>query len=129
MGKINSRNKGAAGEREFINLLKELTDDSTIRRNLEQSRSGGYDILGDSIGHLAIEIKRVKQLLTAHWEQTLRQADESCKIPVLAYRLDRQQWKVRIHLHNLVNIDKTHLTVDMELDAFAILLKNNYIKC
>ena len=49
MGKINSRAKGAAGEREFCKELAEHLGDALVeplKRNLEQTRNGGHDILG-----------------------------------------------------------------------------------
>lgn len=40
-----SRTKGANGEREFLNLLRDHLDDETINRNRAQSRDGGADCL------------------------------------------------------------------------------------
>lgn len=40
---INSRNKGASAEREFSNIIYQWAGIRLIR-NLEQSRSGGFDL-------------------------------------------------------------------------------------
>ena len=42
---MNSRDKGIRGEREFASLLAAMTDLPWLRRNLEQPRSGGCDLL------------------------------------------------------------------------------------
>jgi|Laugresu1bdmlbsd_1035121.scaffolds.fasta_scaffold00145_20 hypothetical protein len=99
MGKINSRAKGKAGERELINELKvllppELT--SELTRNLDQTRDGGHDILG--LGDWALEVKRYAEVLPADlerfWKQATEQARKDEKRPALAYRQDRRPWRV-----------------------------------
>jgi Holliday junction resolvase len=95
---INSRTKGAAAEREVSRLL---FDELGIRtaRNLEQSRSGGYDLLPDKGSLLepyAIEIKRYAKvsnaMLKVFWNQAVEQAERANKSPVLLYREDRAAW-------------------------------------
>lgn len=61
---INSRAKGASAEREFAQLIHQHLG-VDLRRNLEQSRSGGHDLVAvgtDSVSlaldAFAIEIKR-----------------------------------------------------------------------
>jgi hypothetical protein len=67
---INGRNKGASSEREFCKLVYEWSGVRLIR-NLEQSRSGGHDLIvhGDEVGQvadsfrtLAIECKRYRKV-------------------------------------------------------------------
>jgi len=103
---INSRTKGANGELEFARCIH---DELGIRlvRNLEQTRSGGYDLVPhpdesgpvvDVLHVLAFEVKRYRRatngLITAWWHQTRIQAKDSRRVPVLAYREDRGVWKV-----------------------------------
>lgn len=89
---IKSRRKGAAGEREFINMLKDYLGDDTIKRNLEQTRDGGQDALG--IEGWALEVKRAAEpKLAAWWAQAVEQAKGRGE-PALAYRLDRKPWRV-----------------------------------
>lgn len=84
------RTKGQAGEREVLNLLKDNLG-LDLSRNLQQTQDGGADCLG--IPGIALEIKRAKKPeLTRWWRQAVDQAFEAKSIPVLAYRLDRQQW-------------------------------------
>jgi hypothetical protein len=91
MGKINSRAKGAQGEREFCKALGEYLGDALVeplKRNLEQTRNGGHDILG--LEGWALEIKRYKVVkesdIKAFWEQAVEQAKRVGATPVLAYR-------------------------------------------
>jgi hypothetical protein len=51
---INSRNKGSAAELEFSNIIYQWSGVRLIR-NLEQSRSGGHDLIvhADAVGQVA----------------------------------------------------------------------------
>ncbi len=105
---INSRQKGATGEREFANLIY---DELSIKleRNLEQSRSGGFDLIAigscpiaQYLNQFAIEVKRYRQVTDAKvsewWQQTLTQAQDANLIPLLAFRQDRQSWHIVLPL-------------------------------
>lgn len=87
-----SRNKGRAGEREFLNLLGDILG-TRIDRNLQQSDNGGADCL--CVEGWAIEIKRVESSqFPTWWRQAERQAAiAQCK-PALAWRRNRQPWRV-----------------------------------
>lgn len=127
MGKINSRAKGKAGERELIGELKlvlpELSD--ALERNLEQTRDGGYDIAG--MDGWAPEVKRYAKILPADieafWEQAVTQARNDRKRPVLFMREDRRDWRVRVRLIDVqkewAHDDDLKWTAEVTLDAFA----------
>jgi len=86
-----SRNKGKAGEREFLNLLGEELG-MRLSRNLNQADEGGAD--NTQLPGWAIEIKRAATpKFNTWWEQACNQAKEH-DYPALAYRLDRQDWFV-----------------------------------
>jgi len=137
MGKL-SRTKGAAGEREFCKLLSAeleyLGVDASLSRNLQQARDGGYDI--DGLDMLAIEIKRAKKPdIRAWWCQCVLQSYESDRTPVLAYRLDNQKWRVRMHINDIANLDVSvnandslEFTVEMDLSLFAQLVADRLLK-
>lgn len=109
---INSRTKGANGEREFAAALHAELG-VTLARNLEQVRNGGHDLviadeahpLAGSLGRFAIECKRyagVKPALLARWwKQAAQQAQDAGKLPCLAFRADRQPWGVIVPLRAL----------------------------
>lgn len=125
---MNSRQKGARGEREFISAFKEAAgSDIELSRNLEQTRSGGFDIVG--LDDWAPEIKRYAEatpaLIKGWWEQAVEQSTER-KSPVLAYRADRRDWRVVIRASELTDIitgDGIEDTVEMSMPAWIKILR------
>jgi len=124
---IDSRAKGAGAELEFCNIVYQWAGIKLIR-NLEQSRSGGYDLIvhddetgliADSWRSLAIEIKRhakaTPALIDSWWTQARRQSERHRLNPVLAYRSNRENWNVIVPLY-LVN---PSLTRNLGLDCTA----------
>ena len=103
MPKINSRGKGAEGEREFARWLQEnLKLDFLPTRNLEQVREGGADIMG--VKPFVFEVKRCQQLSLRNWwlqvnisiqNMTAEELSEQ-PIPVVAYRQNHQPWRFLI---------------------------------
>lgn len=97
MPKINSRAKGARGEREFCEWLRNTLDlDFTPQRNLEQVRSGGSDIL--DVYPFVFEVKRVEKLQLKKWWLQVKAAcrhDENL-IPIVAYRQNGKKWSFLI---------------------------------
>lgn len=133
--KINSRAKGAAGEREFCRVLTEHLGDALVeplKRNLEQTRNGGHDILG--LEEFALEIKRYKRVkdgdIKKFWEQACEQAGRAGGYPALAYREDLQSWRVRIPMEVLWPTGVTHLgldfTVEVGVEAFAMIVRERH---
>lgn len=135
---INSRAKGASAEREFARRVFDLTGIQLVR-NLEQARGGGYDLaaVGDdpatlSLARFAVEVKRYADitpgLLAQFWRQAERQAQAADKIPVLAYRADRQEWRVVVPL-SAVNResfgawDGFDWTATLSVPAFCALVR------
>jgi len=111
MAKINSRAKGASAEREFAGVVYDWSGIKLIR-NLEQVRSGGFDLIVDpdeqgevaqSYRGLAIECKRYNTvtdgLIKTWWKQARSQAEACSLVPVLAYRGNRQEWKVCVPMY------------------------------
>ena len=116
---VDSRRKGQRGEREFSRYCEERMGlpAGTLRRNLQQSRSGGHDIIG--LPGYAVEVKRRKgtptdKMLDLFWEQTTRQATDDGSLPLLAWRPDRGRWRCR----SLIAIGGRNIAVDMYLDDF-----------
>ena len=126
---INSRAKGASSEREFSNLVYQWSGIRLIR-NLEQSRSGGFDLIvhvdevgqvADSFKTLAIECKRYSRvtpgLIKTWWTQARSQAEPNGLTPILAYRADRQDWQVIAPLY-LINAT---MSCNLGLESTAVL--------
>lgn len=120
---IMQRRKGANGEREFINMLR---DDFGIEatRNLDQTREGGADIVG--VGEWAIEVKRAKEpKINTWWAQACEQAEKINKIPALAYRLDHQAWRVIFPLRAIPGFEEQPLLMMLEAGfyEFAAIMR------
>ena len=92
---MNSRQKGARGEREWRDQLRNAG--YTARRG--QQFSGGADspdVVCDELGNVIhFEVKRVESLnLAAAMEQAKR--DAAGKVPVVAHRKNSQPWLVTL---------------------------------
>lgn len=98
---INSREKGARGERELANYLKEQGYDS--RRGQQFSGANGDpDVVG--LPGIHIECKRVEKLnLDAALEQSERDA-RAGEIPVVIHRKNRQTWRITMELFDFLTI-------------------------
>lgn len=89
-----SRDKGARGEREFLKALGDELGEA-LTRNLEQTRNGGADCL--KVKGWAIEVKRREALSRpAWWRQACEQAESAGGQPMLAYRRNREPWRVMV---------------------------------
>jgi len=134
------RRKGANAEREFAQLIDDWIG-VRLRRRLGQYQSGGCDLemcfdqsgpVALRLSHCAIEVKRMASVTTAllesHWRQAVRQADEAGKVPVLAYRADRQPWRVVVPLE-LIDIDlprgddSMDYTATMSIAGFCAVIR------
>jgi len=131
MAKINSRTKGKTAERELIGELKKLLPEgltNELSRNLDQTRSGGHDILG--LDGWAIEVKRYAQVLPGDierfWAQAVDQAGRCNQVPALCYRADRRDWRVVLSIDCFDDIEDGMAyanTVEMSLTLFAKIVE------
>lgn len=88
---INSKKKGAAGEREFSNLCKEHGY-NTKRTQQFCGKNGDADV--DGIEGLHIEVKRVEKL---NIENAIKQASDDARsgeMPIVAHRKNRGEWLI-----------------------------------
>lgn len=153
-----SRTKGMRAELEFSRLvfdalgiraerrLEQARDGGHLKRHdvvtfwaerrLEQCRDGGHDL---EIADFAIEVKRYASLtpalLARLWLQAEIQARGASKTPALAYRCDRQAWRVCVPL-SAVNGDVFGSTwggfewaAELSLEAFCALARDRLRTC
>ena len=125
----NSRNKGAAFEREIANSLnEELNLTLPLKRILEQTRE---KFLPDLIlGNWYLECKRYGQgnePVEKWWSQVLDAAKER-GIPALIYKFNNRPIKVRVPLHTINNnlLKDDQLTCDLAWKEFIFILKTLY---
>lgn len=96
------KNKGSSGELEAAVLLTAMAMRGgyslTLERNLEQVRHGGADLNG--MPDTEIEVKRQETLsISTWWDQVLKAADNSGKVPVLMWRQNRKKWLFKVRSH------------------------------
>jgi len=92
---MNSRRKGANGEREVCEILNQELG-WAVKRNLSQSRDGGFDI---EIAQFRIEVKRRKKLMVQH--EFMAQAEKSAgpqHLPIVIMRADGEEWLLMMKL-------------------------------
>ena len=125
----NSRNKGAAFEREIANSLnEELNLTLPLKRILEQTRE---KFLPDLIlGNWYLECKRYGQgnePVEKWWTQVLDAANNK-GIPALIYKFNNRPIKVRVPLHTINNnlLKDDQLTCDLAWKEFIFILKTLY---
>jgi Holliday junction resolvase len=112
--RINSKQKGASGERELAKILREHGYE--CRRS--QQYAGGTEESADIIGlpHIHIECKRVEKLnIDDAMEQAHNDAMEvfkDCikltKLSAVFHRRNGKEWKVTMYLDDWMNIYKEY---------------------
>jgi hypothetical protein len=139
MGKMQ-RTKGNAGERELAGILSEELG-FLVKRNLSQTRDGGYDL---RVGKFIIECKRAKRYCSSWMRQAIRQAGEleinperdefrlvsvsaPGLVPVLLYRLDRHKWQAEMLLSDMLkDTSYRDATVTMSLPTWVTFCRENH---
>ena len=100
---MNSRQKGARGERELAKKLKEYGYEA--RRGQQYSGANGdADVVG--LENIHIECKRVEKLnLEKAMEQSIRDAKEN-EIPTVIHRKNGCEWLVTMKLSDWIEMYK-----------------------
>lgn len=102
---MNSRSKGARGERELAEKLREYG--YTTRRGQQYSGANGdADVIG--VEGLHIECKRVEKLnLDDALAQSIRDARDG-EMPVVMHRKNRTEWKVTMRLDDFIQLWRSY---------------------
>lgn len=87
----SSRDKGANGEREVVSLLADELG-IAAKRQLDQSRDGGCDIIIECCGSksLGIEVKRVERSKPLEWLRQIEAVDTD--LHMVLWRPSRTNW-------------------------------------
>jgi Holliday junction resolvase len=98
---VNSREKGANGEREISKILK--TKGFNTRRGQQFSGAGGdADVIG--LDGIHMEVKRVEKLnIEKAMEQSIRDHKEGT-IPTVFHRKNRKPWLVTMLLDDWIEL-------------------------
>lgn len=98
---INSRTKGAVGEREFATLLTERG----INARRGQQFAGGQDSpdVKTDLSGIHFEVKRVQAGNPYVWlKQAIR--DAKSNLPVVAHRKNNQEWIAVLRMKDLIDL-------------------------
>lgn len=108
---VNSRAKGAAGERELSKVLGEVLGVKMRRGQQFSGLAGNADVVG--VDGLHVECKRVQSLnVSKAIEQSIRDA-KAGSVPIVAHRKNGEQWLVTCCLDDLVDLSRVIIaTVD-----------------
>lgn len=104
---INSRRKGATGERELARLLQGYGFDA--RRGQQYSGLGGDDVVG--LPGVHIECKRTERLnLDAAMDQAIRDAKPD-ETPAVFHRKNRKEWLVTMRVADWIEMYRRNRNV------------------
>ena len=122
---INSRNKGAAFERQIANaLINDLKLKNPVKRILEQTRTKELPDL--MLGRWCIECKAYgtgAEPRPDWWEQVLVSSNQEGMRPALVYKFNNRPIKVRILANSINNnIQNNQVTVDLLWPDFIQIL-------
>lgn len=100
MSPINSRQKGASGEREAAKLWNRLFG-TDVRRS--QQFCGRSDESDDIIGQpgVSLEVKRVQNLNIDRTLETTKENAAEGLIPLVLHRKNKTRWKATVYLEDL----------------------------
>lgn len=105
MARINSKRKGAVGERELAKALREYGYE-TRRGQQYCGANGDADVVG--LPHIHIECKRVEKLnLDNAMSQAISDAKDD-EMPAVFHRKNHAEWLVTIPLKHFIEIYKEY---------------------
>ena len=97
---INSKSKGAKGERELANILKDYGFNT--RRGQQYNGLEGEDIVG--LDYIHIECKRVENLNLDKAMQQSKKDSKEYQMPTVFHRKNKQKWLVTMELDDWIEI-------------------------
>lgn len=97
--RANSRDKGARGEREFAEAIREVLGISA-RRGRQYNGLEGEDVVHELDSEIHFEVKRTEKLrLYEGMGQAV--ADAGDRLPLLCHRRNRETWWISLRLEDL----------------------------
>jgi Holliday junction resolvase len=104
--KVNSRAKGARGEREFRDQLR--AKGWTARRG--QQFAGGTDspdVICEELAHIHFEVKRTESISIQKVMSLQAERDAKHKCPIIVHKNNGGQWLAILRLDDLLTFLKT----------------------
>ena len=97
----SARNKGKAGEREVVKILKEHGFLEARRTQQFSGKDGTADVEG--IEGVHIEVKRQEKLNIEKWHQQACEDARDDEIPIVVFRRSGQPWRVVMDLSDFLD--------------------------
>ena len=111
---INSKQKGAKGERELARLIRDRGYDA--RRGQQFSGLEGVDVVG--LDYIHIECKRVEKLnIDEAMEQSKRDAKKG-EMATVFHRKNNKKWKVTLEFEDFMTLYDSYYS-DMKLKEYS----------
>lgn len=107
---INSKQKGAKGERELASKLKEYG--YNCRRGQQYNGLEGEDVVG--LDYIHIECKRVQALNLDEAMEQAKRDSTSIQLPTVFHRKNNKKWKVTMELDDWIELYNSYYS-DMKL--------------
>ena len=100
---VNSRAKGAAGERELSKFLRE--HGYSARRSQQYCGAAGDEDITHTVPDIYIECKRVQNLnLDKALEQAVKDSEGTGKVPTIWHRKNGKEWKVTLYATDFLKL-------------------------
>ena len=100
--KINSRAKGAAGEREFAQVLKEYGLEARRGQQFSGSKDSP-DVVCSGLTGVHFEVKRVQKGSPYDWLEQAKN-DAGGSLPIVAWRRNNHNWVGILDLADLLHL-------------------------
>lgn len=97
---INSKKKGAKGERELASKLRDYGYD--CRRGQQYNGIEGEDVVG--LDYIHIEVKRVQALNLDEAMEQAKRDSKAGQLPAVFHRKNNKKWKVTMELEDWINL-------------------------
>ena len=124
---INSKAKGAAGEREIAGILRDVYGYTEAKRGQQYCGLAGNADVVDALPGIHMEVKRVEKL---HFYDAMEQAKRDAmpgEMPAVFHRKNRSGWLVTMELDDFMRIYREWesscvITMDYKEIAFPLYL-------
>ena len=127
---VNSRAKGAGGERQVAKILSDELG-YIFKRELRQTQDAGYgDLTSEPCTGFSIEVKTYAKGTGCRpewWEQSKRSAELTGLIPVVIYKFDRRPWLVEMPLSYFIP-DHHDQRVTVSIETWCYIVRERMIK-
>ena len=122
---VNSRNKGASGERQVARILEDELG-IKFKRNLDQYQTSDLgDLTPDVAIPFTIEVKTYAKgtgCRDVWWEQVKKAAALTGLTPCVIYKYDRRPWRVALPLSHFMYDDHDQ-RVDVSIETFCYIIR------